>query len=264
MSTYPSSPRTDFLAWCQSHAATFLDNAAEIGLTAAQATAFNTQTAATASSLNDHNIAQDAARTQTQVTNDMFAALRATAGTTVQIIKAFAEASADPNTVYALANIPQPQPPKPGQPPAQPTDLTVELMPQTGALVLRWKASNPAGLGGTSYIIRRRLPGESAWTFVGVPAKKEFVDDTFVAGPDSVQYTVQGTRSGILGPLSQVFLVSFGISPSGAMTSSAAAAAPGKGIPLHVSTLPNGNGGGYAVNGNGSSAYKTTRQRVGV
>ncbi len=262
--TYPISPRADFLTWCEIHAPVFLDSAVEIGLTPAQATAFNTAAAAFGSALNDQATIQQAAKMSTEAANVAYQTMLSTAGNTVKLIRAFAENSADPNAVYQTAQIPAPQPAKPAPPPAQPTNLTVELMPQTGALVLRWKASNPAGTSGTSYIIRRRLPGESAWTFVGVPAKKEFVDETFVAGPDSVQYTVQGTRSGVLGTMSQVFLVSFGISPTGAMTATVSTGAPGKGIPLQVSAMPNGNGGGYAANGNGASAHKTTRQRVGV
>jgi hypothetical protein len=36
----PSSPRSDVLAWCQAHVDVFTTNAAAIGITPAQATAF--------------------------------------------------------------------------------------------------------------------------------------------------------------------------------------------------------------------------------
>lgn len=45
--------------------------------------------------------------------------------------------------------------------------------------------------------------------------KKELTDDTLIAGPDSVQYTVQGQRAGSSGPLSPIFTVNFGQAPGG-------------------------------------------------
>ncbi len=264
--TYPTTPRADFLSWCQIHAPLFIDSAVEIGLTPAQATAFNTQTAAFGSALNDQAAAQQAAKMSTEAANAAYQGMLTTAGNTVKLIRAFAENSADPNVVYQTAQIPAPQPPKPAAPPAEPTNLTVELLPPSGALVLRWKASNPTGTSGTSYIIRRRLPGETGWTVVGFSGKKMFTDDTMVAGPDWVQYTVQGQRSDSSGPLSQIFVVSFGIAPGGGMTASvssmASGMAKGSGMSLPVSNGGYVNGNGYAANGNG--AAKTTRQRVGV
>jgi hypothetical protein len=48
MSTFPESPRAAFLEWCQAHAPVFTANATNIGLTTAQATAFNAATTAAA------------------------------------------------------------------------------------------------------------------------------------------------------------------------------------------------------------------------
>ena len=132
-------------------------------------------------------------------------------------------------------------------PTGQPTNLTITLTPVDGALSLRWKCVNPQGAAGTSYIVRRRLTGESAWTFIGVSGKKEFVDNTLVAGPDSVQYTVQGQRSDQSGPLSEIFTVNFGQAPGGGMTATVQAGAY-EATPSTVDgravqkVLPNGNG----------------------
>ena len=76
----------------------------------------------------------------------------------MRLIRAFAESTAKPTVVYNLAQIPPPASPSPAPPPAQPTDLTVTLDASGGSLTLRWKAANPAGTSGTSYIIRRRPP----------------------------------------------------------------------------------------------------------
>ncbi|MBI5864616.1 MAG: fibronectin type III domain-containing protein [Planctomycetes bacterium] len=105
--------------------------------------------------------AKQAYRVATQETNGAFAALRATAGDDVRLIRAYAESQSKPEVVYNTAQIPPPAAPTPIPPPGQPTDLTVTLAPSTGELTLRWKVTNPPGASGTSYIIRRRLPGES-------------------------------------------------------------------------------------------------------
>ncbi|MGD9689652.1 MAG: hypothetical protein AB7K52_06395 [Phycisphaerales bacterium] len=44
---------------------------------------------------------------------------------------------------------------------------------------------------------------------------KRFVDNTFFAGPDSVQYAVQGQRADSAGPVSGPVTVSFGRAPGG-------------------------------------------------
>ena len=54
------------------------------------------------------------------------------------------------------------------------------------------------------------LPGATEFTFVGVTGTKKFTDKTFFAGPDFVEYTVQGQRSDQSGPVSEVFVVNFG------------------------------------------------------
>src|SRR5262249_6346137 len=145
-----------------------------------------------------------------------FNTARSSAGDTVRLIRAFAESQSKPSTIYALAQIPPPSQPTPQPPPDQPTNLQVLLDAAMGTLTLRWKAANPGS--GTSYIIKRRLPGETEFTFIGVSGKKTFVDDTFIAGPDSVQYTVQGQRADSSGPVSPVFTVNFGQLPGGGRT----------------------------------------------
>ena len=220
MSTYPTSPRSAFLEWCQAHDDVFVANAAAIGLTPAQASAFAGDTDKAVSANLAQEKAKQAALVATQVIDGCIDTLKTTAGDTIRTIRAFAEQSADPLNVYNIAQIPPPATPTPAPPPAQPSDLTVLLNPSMGTLTLRWKATNPAGTSGTSYIIRRKLPTETAFQFVGVSGKKEFVDGTFLAGPDSVQYTVQGQRSDSSGPVSEIFTVNFGNLPGIGMAAS--------------------------------------------
>ena len=224
MATYPIAPRPAFLEWCQAHEAVLVANAAQIGLTPLQATAFKNATDAAATAALALEQAKQAAKVATQAAGQAFGTLRSSAGDTVKLIRAFAENSTKPDTVYQLAQIPPPAQPSPAPPPAQPEKLAVGLDATRGSVTLRWKAANPAGTSGTTYIIRRKLPGESEFSFLGVSGKKTFVDDTLVAGPDSVQYTVQGQRADSSGPESPIFTVNFGRLPNGGLTATVAAA----------------------------------------
>ncbi|MBK8267891.1 MAG: hypothetical protein IPK83_06130 [Planctomycetes bacterium] len=144
----------------------------------------------------------------------------------MKLIRAFAINAVDPLNVYNLAQIQPPAPPTPAPPPAQPTNLNVSLDPTEGYLMLSWKAENPVGTSGTSYIIKRKLPTESVFSFIGVSGTKKFVDESLVAGPDSVQYTVQGTRANQVGPVSPIFTISFGRSPDGGFSMSVSESSP--------------------------------------
>ena len=223
MGAYPTYPRAEFLEWCTLHEGIFSDHAAELGLTAEQADGFKTATGKSQAGLQRQKAAKSESKAATEHVGVAFDELGRAAGNVVRTIRAFAETTDDPAAVYDLAKIPAPSAPSPMPPPGQPTNLTVVLDPTFGTMTLRWQCKNPAGASGTSYIIRRRLPGEEAFTFIGVAGKKSFVDTSLVAGPDSVQYVVQGQRAEQVGPASPLFTVNFGRLPNGGRTASVTA-----------------------------------------
>lgn len=263
MGTYPTAPRSDFLSWCQLHEEIFTDHAAAIGLTPAQALAFKTATDKAADAASKQESYRSKALSATSDANDAFATLRTAAGATVRLIRTFAENAPNPQSVYSTAEIPPPAAPSPVPPPARPTDLRVQLDAAIGNLTLRWKASNPQNAGGTSYVVRRRLPGESDWTIIAITGSKKFIDTTLLAGPDMVQYTVQGQRSELSGPVSEVFTVNFGRLPSGVRTASVARGGLRDGN--HAPATQNVGGRFIASsNGNGNGASSYAAQPVGV
>lgn len=203
----------DLIEFFEMHAPVWTLNAAGLGILPAAATAFQTLATASRAAYNARLSSDEAARIATVNLNNAVRDARSAASDLIRTIKAYAETQSKPDIVYNLAQIPAPAEPTPAPPPAKPSDLTVTLMPTTGSLELRWKASNPAGTAGTSYIIRRREEGEMNFVFVGTTGEKRFVDSTFVAGPDSVEYTVQGQRSDSIGEVSDVFLINFGRMP---------------------------------------------------
>ncbi len=216
MATYPRKPRSAFIEWCRVHGTVFSSHAEEIGLSLAEAQGFVDAAALGEQRFLEQKAAQEAARVATQRAAEAIARLEKDAGRLVAKIRAFAGMADAPDDVYAAAQIAPPAQPSPQPPPARPTRLGVSLDPSRGTLTLRWKARNPAGTSGTAYIIRRRLPGESEFSFIGVSGEKWFVDETLVAGARSVEYTVQGQRANSTGPVSPIFTVHFGKLPSGA------------------------------------------------
>jgi hypothetical protein len=204
---------SDLVAFVDAHIPIWTVAPANVGLTPAQVSSLSTQLNNTSGAIENRNQAVNAAKAATLEQNEQGSDLRSLAAACIRSIKTYAEAQAKPALVYAEAQIDPPAPPGPTPPPGQPTDLSVAIDPSSGALNLKWKCTNPAA--GTGYIIRRRAVGESEWTFVGVTGTKDFADTTFSAGPDAVQYTVQGTRSGVNGPLSSIFTINFGVPGDG-------------------------------------------------
>lgn len=122
MGIYPTSPRSEFLEWCQGHAPVFTDNAAAIGLTVKQAAAFAAATTGAADTTIKQEQAQQASRVATQEVNEAFSDLRSEASEMVRTIRTFAENSDNPSAVYNTAQIPPRAKPTPVPPPAEPKE----------------------------------------------------------------------------------------------------------------------------------------------
>ncbi len=215
MSQVPSTPRPAVLAWCEAHIETFRTRAEEIGLQPDQGLTFATLTEAYATAAGELEKAKLAVSSKAEIANAAYTAMRRSMTNAVTDIRQFAEEQADPAAIYALADVPPRATPSQLPPPGRPSDFSVELLDTSGALQLRWKCVNPRGAVGTSYIIRRRLPGENAFTFIGVTGERRFVDNTFIAGPDNVSYTVQAQRADRAGLESPIYTINFGLQGPG-------------------------------------------------
>lgn len=217
MGSYPTSPRAAFLNWCDTHSLTFQDHAADIGLSPGQVSAFQAALAAAEAAVTAQGLAKEMAKSATVDLGLKMDTLNASVAGIIRAIHTFAENTNDPG-VYVTANVPPPAAPTDLPVPALCTDLTATLDGATGEITIRWKATQPAGANGTSYIVTRKILGQAEFSFVGVTGRKFFVDSTFAAGPDSVMYQVQGTRSDSVGPMSAVLLVTFGRTSGGGIT----------------------------------------------
>lgn len=204
--------RLEQLEFSEAHLPIFGTTPTAIGLTAAQV---STLSALTDTARKDYDAALSARQASKAATEAMYASvgnMRTQLADMVRSIKTFAEASANPASVYSMAQIPAPQSPSEVPPPGTPFDFRVEIL-QNGALRITWKCDNPEGTSGTIYEVFRGAVG-STLSYVGSSGIKEFVDDTLPrsAVPISYQFTaVRSTRRGD----PAVLTVSFGVAGGG-------------------------------------------------
>lgn len=200
----------DFLDWADLHAATWQSAPPQIGLTTAQATAFVNAATLARTRFNDQLAARQALDGATELQQDAVRDARRLASDLIGDIRDFAEEQPKPAEVYSAAGLPVPGAAVPLPPPGRPNSVTVAIEPASGAITLKWKVSNPQGASGTTYVVRRRVGSSGEYAFVGISGVRTFTDDTFVAGPDSVQYIIQGQRGPSAGPISDPITINFG------------------------------------------------------
>jgi len=201
------APRTipEYIAWAQSHGQTFVDNAAAIGVLPATASAFQSGADDLGKTLSAQITAQDAAKAATATLDDGIRDSRRALADIVRMVRVKAAASANPTNIYNLAALPVPAAPTPVAPPGLPRDFTVNINTSNGAVVLKWKITNPANGAGTVYMVQRKFTQTGAPQFIGLcGGEKTFTDATLPLGTDSVIYMVTGQRSGVQGPTAEV------------------------------------------------------------
>ncbi len=159
-------------------------------------------------------LAKNAAKSATLDWNGAMSSLRSAGATAIAAIRAKADASADPNAVYSLAQIPPPAAATPLPPPATPTTFSSEIQP-TGALLIKWRMPS-AQPGNTFYQVARKLAGETAFDIIGGSGNKTFLDESLPFGTDRVEYQVTAIRGSVAGTPSNSFVVQFGVGGEGA------------------------------------------------
>jgi hypothetical protein len=203
----------DLLDFCRQHSDSWQTSATAIGLTAAQVTAFKTVVGDAESAVTNQGAARATAKSSTLTANQKVKALRTSVAGMIRSITTFASVQANPDAVYASAQIDPPQPRTPSEPPGQPTNITATLDDQ-GAITLKWKCANPPG-GNVVYSITRRVGSTGAFNQVGASGSRVFLDEAIPAGSAVVQYIVRGYRGQTVGPASATFVLQFGSAGGG-------------------------------------------------
>ncbi len=207
-------PVLELLQFCEMHSPVWTANAAAIGLSPAQATAFATATTAARAAHTAQQNAIEAARVATAAAKDAVLGLRRLAGDDIRTIRAFAEQQAKPLVVYNLAQIPAPAAPAPLPPPGTPFDFTAGLNTD-GSVTLRWKCTNPVGSGAVVYNIRRKVGDSTTYTLIGAVGERRFDDATIPFGAGRVEYVITAQRGQATGNPSSPFTIMFGVEGPG-------------------------------------------------
>lgn len=208
---------SDLIDWAGSHQDLWEINHAELNLTAGEASAFKALVTSLKAAYNEAQAKREASKLATQSLHNSAAAVRALASAYVSTIRGFAEATGNPN-VYVLGGVTPEQPASTLPPPNGPDSLTATL-DNTGALILKWKATQPKGVVNVQYRVYRKLAGEAAFTMVGTAgAKKTFTDSTIPFGTDSLTYQIEPWRGDVMGAASGQFTFQFGTGGGGNLT----------------------------------------------
>ena len=215
------------IEFCEAHWPVWTPAAVSIGLAAPMVAAMKTATETARNSYNLAQAAREASKAATTTLNSNAAIMRGQVADLIRQIKAFAELQANPNTVYAAAQIPAPTPPSPLPVPGVPSNFQTILEPD-GSITLSWDAANASASTGTFFTISRKPPGQIAFVGVGgAPGittesrRASFTDATVPASAAAAgaQYIVQGFRGTRSGEPSDAVTVQFGLGEGGTFTS---------------------------------------------
>lgn len=212
-------PRTivELLAWAETHGALWQTNQASIGLSSSQSSSFKNLVSSFSTAYSAAETARLASKNATEALNAAVTSVRANAGAYINLIKAFAETTNNPN-VYTLSGI-TPDDPAGTVPAPIPPETINATVNADGSLTLKWKVGQPDGVTGVQYLISRRLGATGTFALIGsVGAIKTFVDATLPFGVDSVQYIITPKRGDVLGAQSATFALQFGVNGGGGLT----------------------------------------------
>ena len=225
MSVQPQG-RLAKVQFAENHAPVWNGVATQVGLTTAKVGVMTTKTTKARASYAAQQAAFDAARAATLQFHTDVADLSAYVSELLKDIKSYAASTADPDTVFATAQIPAPQIPGPVGKPGTASGFKVQLL-QDGALRFTFKCTNPPNAVGTLYQVQRKSAGTGGeFVFVGAAGKKQFTDTTVPMNSGPVTYRVTAVRSTASGDVAE-FTVNFGTGAAGQPTASVAPQAGG-------------------------------------
>ena len=144
----------------------------------------------------------------TQTFYTKIAAMRDAASPMIANIKNFADNASDPLAIYTAAEVLPASPKSPVPPPATPV-INSAAINGDGSVTIGFDAT---GATGTVWQVWRQLGTETEYSFIGNAdsATKSYTDNTVPAGQSSAQYTIQGVRGSVTGPVGFAIVVKFG------------------------------------------------------
>ncbi|MGE0001171.1 MAG: hypothetical protein AB7F50_01545 [Fimbriimonadaceae bacterium] len=193
------------ISFYEQRTAAWTANAAAIGLTPGDMTAFTPMVTGARTAFTSAEAARAASKNATVTLDNSVDTMRDRGAALIAKIKAFAESSGNPN-VYVIASIPPPADPTPAPPPTPPSQVQGTVN-NDGNVVLRWKATK---VNGEFFSVHRLLAG-GTWTALGSVNAKSFTDTGLPAGNSWAQYQVKSHRGTEVSEGSEPVVILFGV-----------------------------------------------------
>lgn len=217
MPNIPSSASlAELLAWMEQHADLWDNAPTSLGITPQMASSFNAVVGQARKDFDAANDARLASKQATVARTESFRTMRRNASDLVNTIKSFIEQSGNAN-LWAQAGLEPAAPRGTTPPPNAPTDLSATLDSE-GNLNLKWKASQPRGVSGVVYFVKRALNNSGTFTQLDTVGEKKFTDSTVPSGATSVDYIVTAKRGGQQSAPSSTLSIRFGRGTGGGLT----------------------------------------------
>lgn len=215
MPNIPDTSNALLLAWFEQHSALWQATPTAFGITAPIALALNAVIGQARKDFDSANAARLASKQATVTQNESFRDMRRDGGDVVNTIKAFIEQSGN-TALWGQAGLEPPAPRGTTPPPTAAFELATNLDSE-GNLTLTWKASQPRGVSGVVYFVRRSL-NNAAFVQINTVGEKVCIDTTIPQGTTSVAYNIVAKRGGDQSPLSETIQIRFGHAPGGGLT----------------------------------------------
>lgn len=207
MANIPTYPKIKVIEWFEAHADTWSISPTTFGVTAGQITALSNAVSAARDAYTAAQNARMAAKAATILQDEQIGMMLEKGRDTVNVIKAFIENSNNP-ALWGQAGLEPPAPPGTAPSPVAPTQLSAGLDSQ-GNVIVRWRVTQPRGVSGVIYSVRRAIDGGD-FELLDSVGGKQFIDETVPVGTRSVTYAIKAKRGTTASGWSDALDIRFG------------------------------------------------------
>lgn len=205
--------RGAFMAFAAAHGPVWTGVETQIGLSVAEVAAIKAKITLAEDAIKAQDAARSAAKAATLAANDEVSELRTLMAAAVKKIKGYAQQTGNAS-VFSIAQIDPPAPATPAQPPNPPFDLEAVLEGSTGALTVKWRTSQPKGVSGVVFVVKRKI-GTGAYAQLGFTGERSFTDSTIPGGVNGVTYMIEAYRGNLVCANPPTLNVQFGTGSNG-------------------------------------------------
>lgn len=207
MSNVPGQPKVEQITWFETHLPGWAATPTAFGTTAAAVTSLTTLVTAARKAYNDAQAARAASKAATTTETTAVSSMLTSGRAMVNVMKSFIENAHNP-VLWGLAGLEPDAAPGTAPAPTAPARLSASLDSQ-GDVIVSWKTSQPPGVSGVIYSVRRALNGGD-YVLLDSVGEKTFTDETVPIGTQSVSYTVKSKRGTQSSDWSEALTVRFG------------------------------------------------------